>query len=149
MEIEPLEPEPIEERPVDPTKLMRISSLVKEVLDEARRVPPTPEASTELAALFGRVKKQLEDALPQFLVTELDAMELEKPFADGATADEVRLAYSGLIGWLGGLFQGLQASFQAQAQLAMDKGPLSLEEELDQISSNGSKDSNGKEDGYL
>lgn len=149
MDIEPLEPEPIEERPVDPTKLMRISSLVKEVLEEARRVPPTPEASTELAALFGRVKKQLEDALPQFLVTELDAIELDLPFADGATADEVRLAYSGLIGWLGGLFQGLQASFQAQAQLAMNKEPLSLEEELDQISSNGSNGPGGKEDGYL
>ncbi|MGQ0679551.1 MAG: proteasome activator [Actinomycetota bacterium] len=125
MEAEPLEPDAAEERPVDPTKLMRIASLVREVLDEARRVPPTPEAAAELAALYVRVKKQLEDALPQFLVQELEAIELDLPFADGATADEVRLAYSGLIGWLGGLFQGLQASFQAQSQLQINEGSSS------------------------
>lgn len=110
--------DPLEERPIDPTKLMRIASLVREVLDEARRMPATQEAATELAALYGRVKKQLEDALPEFLVDELEEMELDLPFQDGATADEVRVAYSGLIGWLGGLFQGLQASFQAQSAVS-------------------------------
>lgn len=110
--------DPLEERPIDPTKLMRIASLVREVLEEARRMPATQEAATELAALYGRVKKQLEDALPEFLVEELEEMELDLPFRDGATADEVRVAYSGLIGWLGGLFQGLQASFQAQSAVS-------------------------------
>lgn len=110
--------DPLDERPIDPTKLMRIASLVREVLEEARRMPPTQEAAAELAALYGRVKKQLEDALPEFLVDELNNMELDLPFQDGATADEVRVAYSGLIGWLGGLFQGLQASFQAQSAVA-------------------------------
>lgn len=112
------EEDPLEERPIDPTKLMRIASLVREVLEEARRMPPTQEAASELAGLYGRVKRQLDDALPEFLVEELDNMELDLPFKDGATADEVRVAYSGLIGWLGGLFQGLQASFQAQSAVA-------------------------------
>ncbi|MEX2586845.1 MAG: proteasome activator [Actinomycetota bacterium] len=112
------ETDPLAERPIDPTKLMRIASLVREVLEEARRMPATQEAATELAELYGRVKKQLEDALPEFLVEELDQMELDLPFRDGATADEVRVAYSGLIGWLGGLFQGLQASFQAQSAIS-------------------------------
>lgn len=112
------ETDPLEERPIDPTKLMRIASLVREVLEEARRMPATQEAATELAGLYGRVKKQLEDALPEFLVEELEGMELDLPFQDGATADEVRVAYSGLIGWLGGLFQGLQASFQAQSAIS-------------------------------
>ncbi|HEX2179343.1 MAG TPA: proteasome activator [Actinomycetota bacterium] len=105
-----------DERPLDPTKLMRIAGTVREVLEEARRMQPTKEAAAELAALYGRVKKQLEDALPEFLVTELDSMELDLPFRDGATAEEVRVAYSALIGWMGGLFQGLQASFQALEQ---------------------------------
>lgn len=144
MDVEPLEPDPMQERPVDPTKLMRISSLVKEVLEEARRVPPTPEAAQDLANLYRSVKGELEDALPQFLVKELDALQLDKPFEDGATADEVRLAYSGLIGWLGGLFQGLQASFQAQAQLALNEGAGALSD-APQISSNGKS----KKDGYL
>jgi len=104
-----------EERPLDPTKLMRIASMVREILDEARRMQPTKEAAEELAALYGRVRRQLNEALPEFLVTELDAMQLDLPFQDGATAEEVRMAYSGLIGWMSGLFQGLQASFQAQA----------------------------------
>jgi hypothetical protein len=142
MDAEPLELDPVDERPVDPTKLMRIASLVREVLDEARRVPPTAEAAEELAGLYKRVKKQLDDALPQFLVKELDAMELDLPFADGATADEVRLAYSALIGWLGGLFQGLQASFQAQAALNMNDGPVGIPDEHAQISP-------GKKEGYL
>lgn len=113
-----------EERPLDPTKLMRIASMVREVLDEARRMQPTKEAAQELAALYGRVKTQLDDALPEFLVNELDAMQLDLPFRDGATAEEVRMAYSGLIGWMSGLFQGLQASFQAQAAVqAIEQGP--------------------------
>ena len=113
-----------EERPLDPTKLMRIASMVREILDEARRMQPTKEAAEELASLYGRVRKQLNEALPEFLVTELDAMQLDLPFEDGATADEVRMAYSGLIGWMTGLFQGLQASFQAQAAVhAIEQGP--------------------------
>lgn len=112
-----------EERPLDPTKLMRIASMVKEVKEEARRMQPTAEAAEELAALYGRMKKQLDEALPEFLVEELDAMQLDLPFRDGATAEEVRMAYSALIGWMNGLFQGLQASFQAQAAVQlMDKG---------------------------
>lgn len=113
-----------EERPLDPTKLMRIASMVREVLDEARRMQPTKEAAAELASLYGRVKTQLDEALPEFLVNELNSMELDLPFKDGATADEVRMAYSGLIGWMSGLFQGLQASFQAQAAVQqIEQGP--------------------------
>ena len=114
-----------EERPLDPTKLMRIASMVREILDEARRMQPTKEAAEELASLYGRVKKQLDEALPEFLVAELNDMQLDLPFEDGATAEEVRMAYSGLIGWMGGLFQGLQASFQAQAAVhAVEQGPV-------------------------
>lgn len=132
-----------EERPLDPTKLMRIASMVREVMEEARRMQPTAEAAQELAALYGRIKKQLEDALPEFLVDELNSLELDLPFRDGATAEEVRMAYSGLIGWMSGLFQGLQASFQAQAavQQVERQGGLSLGE----LGGNGTP----KREGYL
>ena len=137
-----------EERPLDPTKLMRIAGTVREVLDEARRMQPTKEAAEELAALYGRVKKQLEDALPEFLVTELDAMELDLPFRDGATAEEVRMAYSGLIGWMGGLFQGLQASFQAQAavQQLEQSGGTSIGDLMKETQGSNGKP---KREGYL
>jgi hypothetical protein len=106
-----------QQRPLDPAKLLRMASMVREVLDEVRRMQPNPDTAQDLAALYGRVKAQIEEALPQFLATELDSMELDLPLRDPFTADDIRVAYSGMIGWLGGLFQGLQASFQqAQAQ---------------------------------
>ena len=51
-------------------------------------------------------------------------MDLGLPFKDGATPQEIRLAYAGLIGWLSGLFQGLQAAmqYQMQANLALQQG---------------------------
>ena len=132
-----------DERPLDPTKLMRIASMVREILDEARRMQPTKEAAEELASLYGRVKTQLDEALPEFLVAELDDMQLDLPFKDGATAEEVRMAYSGLIGWMGGLFQGLQASFQAQAAVhAAEQGPVIADLP-------GNKNGKPKREGYL
>ena len=133
-----------EERPLDPTKLMRLASMVRELMEEARRMQPTSEAAEELASLYGRIKKQLEDALPEFLVEELNSLELDLPFRDGATAEEVRMAYSALIGWMSGLFQGLQASFQAQAavqQLERQGGPL--------LGELGAPNAPPKREGYL
>lgn len=132
-----------EERPLDPTKLMRIASMVREVAEEARRMQPTTKAAEELAALYGRMKKQLEEALPEFLVAELDALELDLPFRDGATAEEVRMAYSALIGWMSGLFQGLQASFQAQAAVQQ------VERQGGHPLKGGSNGSSPKGEGYL
>lgn len=110
------------DRPLDPQKLLRIANLTREVLEEARKLGPDDSSVTELAALYKRVKEQLNLALPNFLVEELDQMELDLPFRDDATASEVRVVYSALIGWLGGLFQGLQASAQAQV-LSQLPGP--------------------------
>jgi len=130
-----------EQRPLDPTKLMRIAAMVREILDEARRREPTPDSANRLADLYKRVKVQLEEALPEFLADELKSMELDTPFEDGATADEVRVAYSGLMGWLTGLFQGLQASFQAQMQLHMNEPPA--------LSEGSAQIVPGKKEGYL
>lgn len=107
--------EALEDRPLDPQKLLRIANLTREVLEEARKLGPDESSVGELAALYQRVKEQLKQALPNFLVEELDQMELDLPFRDDATPSEVRVVYSALIGWLGGLFQGLQASVQAAA----------------------------------
>lgn len=114
------EEEEVANRPLDPAKLLRMASLVREVLDEVRKMEPSPTSASQLADLYGRVKVQLTDALPEFLASELDAMQLDLPFKDDdITTDEVRMAYAGLIGWLGGLFQGLQASFQAHQQMQL------------------------------
>lgn len=103
-----------EDRPLDPEKLLRLASLVREVLDEARTLDPDKTPNAKLSTLHKRVTDQVRTALPNSLVEELDALALGEAFRDGAGAPEVRLAYSGLIGWLGGLFQGLQAAIQMQ-----------------------------------
>lgn len=97
-------------RPLDPQKLIRIASLAREVLDETRRMGPEHASSDQLQKLYGQVSKALADALPDELADELAGMGLDAAFTDGATADEARITYSGLIGWLSGLFQGLQAA---------------------------------------
>jgi hypothetical protein len=119
------------DRPLDPPKLLRLAALVREVLDEVRKMEPSPTTATQLAELYGRVKTQLTDALPEFLASELDAIQLDLPFKDDdITTDEVRMAYAGLIGWLGGLFQGLQASFQAHQQMQLALAQQQAQQEL-------------------
>lgn len=104
---------PPAERTLDPPKLIRLANLAREVLEEVRQLEPEDSTVQDLAALYRRVEDQLKDAMPQVLAEELDSMELAMPFRDAASQAEVRLAYSGLIGWLGGLFQGLHASLLA------------------------------------
>ena len=101
------------ERPLDAEKLLRLANLAGQVLEEARQLDPADENTAgTLAALHGRVTDQLRAALPQSLADELEAMDLDEAFSDGATPQEVRIAYAGLIGWLGGLLQGLQTAMQ-------------------------------------
>lgn len=141
-------PEP-EDRPLDPEKLLRLAGLVRAVLDEVRQIDPDQATTAELSALHRRVTAQVEDALPNALRDELEAIDLA-PGGDGAgpnkadgsgeaasgtsgatgatagtgaTGQEMRFAYAGLIGWLSGLFQGLQAAMQFQQMQAMNALP--------------------------
>jgi len=117
-----------DDRPLDPEKLLRLAGLVKGVLEELRQIDPREtgeHTAEELAALYQRVSSQVAEGLPNSLRKELEAMDLGLPFKDGATSQEVRLAYAGLIGWLSGLFQGLQAAMQyqqMQANLSLQQG---------------------------
>jgi hypothetical protein len=119
-----------DDRPLDPEKLLRLAGLVKGVLEELRQMNPgeTGEhTAEELAALYQRVSTEVAEGLPNTLRRELDAMDLGLPLKDGATPQEVRLAYAGLIGWLSGLFQGLQAAMQyqqLQSNLALQQGGM-------------------------
>lgn len=115
------------DRPLDPEKLLRLASLSREVLEEVRKMDPDEHTASELAGLHRRVTAQLEDALTPELAQELEAMDLDTCFEGGVTSQEVRIAYSALIGWLGGLFQGLQAAMQVQALQAAVQGQKALE----------------------
>lgn len=115
------------DRPLDAEKLLRLASLTKAVLDEAKSMDPEKTPSDEMAALYRRVSEQLSQSVPSALADELQELDLDAAFPNGASPQEVRLAYSGLIGWLQGLFQGLSAAMQVQ----------SLTKELDQLEQGG------------
>ncbi|MGH2708031.1 MAG: proteasome activator [Actinomycetota bacterium] len=121
----PEEAVPPGDRALDPEKLLRVAGLARAVLDEVRQMDPDQHTIEELTGLHRRVRGQMNEALPNELVKELAALDLDLSFQDRATGQEVRVAYSGLIGWLGGLFQGLSAAMQMhqlQGLAALQRG---------------------------
>ena len=120
------EERPEDDRPLDPEKLLRLAGVVRAVPEEVRQMDPDQATAAKLATFHQRVTDQILEGLPNMLRNELEAIDLALPFRDGATGQEVRVAYAGLIGWLSGLFQGLQAAMQfqqMQGQPALQRGP--------------------------
>lgn len=101
----------------EPGKLMRIGGMIKQLLDEVRSAPLDAEARARMADIHERSVQELETGLSPELAEELHRIRL--PFADGETpsAPELRVAQAQLVGWLEGVFHGLQAAMAAQ-QLA-------------------------------
>ena len=101
----------------EPAKVMRIGSMVKQLLDEVRQAPLDDASRGRLAAIHARSIKELSGALSPDLGAELRSLAL--PFGDDAMPSdaELRIAQAQLVGWLEGLFHGIQATLFAQ-QLA-------------------------------
>lgn len=105
-----------------PTKLIRIASMTRAMLDEVRQAPLDERGRARLAEVHAQTLAELREVLSDDLQEEFDQvmMPLE---GDGATEAEIRIAQAQLIGWLEGLFHGIQASLfsqqvAAQSQLA-------------------------------
>ena len=97
-----------------PAKVMRIGSMVKQLLEEVR-TGSLDEASRErLAEIYERSIVELSEALSPDLQDELKNLAL--PFKDGEIPSdgELRVAKAQLVGWLEGLFHGIQATLFAQ-----------------------------------
>jgi hypothetical protein len=101
-----------------PTKLIRIASMVRSLLDEARRAPLDEQGRRQLREIHERSVHELEGILSEDLRTEL--AEVTLPFTSETPSEsELRVAQAQLVGWLEGLFHGIQATLftqQAQAQ---------------------------------
>ena len=100
-----------------PAKVMRIGSMVKALLEEVRAAPLDEPSRERLAEIYERSVVELADALSPDLQEELRTLAL--PFNDGEipSEGEIRVAKAQLVGWLEGLFHGIQATLFAQ-QLA-------------------------------
>ena len=101
-----------------PAKVMRIGSMVKQLLEEVRAAPLDDAARTRLREIHQSSIKELEEGLAPELREELDRLTL--PFTDDAVPSdaELRIAQAQLVGWLEGLFHGIQTALFAQ-QMAM------------------------------
>lgn len=101
-----------------PAKVMRIGTMIKQLLDEVRSAPLDEAARARLAEVHERSLRELEDGLSPELIDELHRITL--PFADEQTPSdaELRIAQAQLVGWLEGLFHGIQTALVAQQMAA-------------------------------
>jgi hypothetical protein len=102
-----------------PAKVMRIGSMIKQLLEEVRSAPLDDAGRARLAAIHQRSIKELEQGLAPELVEELERITL--PFAESPTPPsdaELRIAQAQLVGWLEGLFHGIQTALFAQQMAA-------------------------------
>ncbi|WP_284701851.1 bacterial proteasome activator family protein [Yinghuangia soli] len=101
-----------------PAKVMRIGSMIKQLLEEVRAAPLDEASRVRLAEIHKGSIKELEKGLAPELVEELERLTL--PFNDDnvPTEAELRIAQAQLVGWLEGLFHGIQTALFAQQMAA-------------------------------
>jgi hypothetical protein len=100
-----------------PAKVMRIGSMIKQLLDEVRAAPLDEAGRDRLQRIFERSVDELGEALSPDLIEEL--REFAPPFTEGTPSEaELRVAQAQLVGWLEGLFHGIQATLFAQQMAA-------------------------------
>ena len=110
------------EEPVEavssPAKVMRIGSMVKALLEEVRSASLDEPGRDRLKSIFEESVDQLKESLSPDLADELSS--LAPPFDGGSTPSEaeLRVAQAQLVGWLEGLFHGIQATLFAQQMAA-------------------------------
>ncbi|MEY2437032.1 MAG: hypothetical protein QOJ67_2192 [Acidimicrobiaceae bacterium] len=110
--------EPARESVEQPAKVMRIGSMIKQLLDEVRAAPLDEASRDRLRKIFETSVHELSASLSPDLQEELTR--LAPPFSSDETPSEpeLRVAQAQLVGWLEGLFHGIQATLFAQQMQA-------------------------------
>jgi Protein of unknown function (DUF2587) len=114
--------ETAQELPTDlieqPAKVLRIGSMVKQLLDEVKSAPLDEASRRRLRDIHRQSIKELESGLAPELVEELERLSL--PFLDNEIPSEaeLRISQAQLVGWLEGLFHGIQTALFAQQMAA-------------------------------
>ncbi|WP_072689195.1 bacterial proteasome activator family protein [Rhodococcus marinonascens] len=101
-----------------PAKVMRIGTMIKQLLEEVRAAPLDDASRNRLKAIHKSSIHELEQGLAPELRDELERLTL--PFTDDTvpTDAEIRIAQAQLVGWLEGLFHGIQTALFAQQMAA-------------------------------
>jgi hypothetical protein len=109
---------PVTEMVEQPAKVMRIGSMIRQLLEEVKAAPLDEKSRARLKEIHESSIKELEDGLAPELVEELERLSL--PFTEGEIPSEaeLRIAQAQLVGWLEGLFHGIQTTLFAQQMAA-------------------------------
>ncbi|WP_156658098.1 bacterial proteasome activator family protein [Mycobacterium kyorinense] len=100
-----------------PAKVMRIGTMIKQLLEEVRAAPLDEASRNRLREIHATSIRELEEGLAPELRDELDRLTL--PFSNETPSDaELRIAQAQLVGWLEGLFHGIQTALFAQQMAA-------------------------------
>jgi hypothetical protein len=130
-----------------PAKVMRIGSMIRQLLEEVKAAPLDEASRVRLREIHTSSIKELEDGLAPELVAELERLSL--PFASEVPSEaELRIAQAQLVGWLEGLFHGIQTTLFAQqmaarAQLEQMRRALPAGMMPDEADNAGSSRTNG------
>src|ERR1700729_721268 len=109
---------PVTEMVAQPAKVMRIGNMIRQLLEEVRSAPLDEAGRARLKEIHAASVKELESGLSPELVDELERITL--PFSDSEipSESELRIAQAQLVGWLEGLFHGIQTALVAQQMAA-------------------------------
>jgi hypothetical protein len=109
---------PVTEMIEQPAKVMRVGNMIRQLLEEVRAAPLDEKSRARLKEIHASSIKELEDGLAPELVDELERLSL--PFAEDEipSESELRIAQAQLVGWLEGLFHGIQTTLFAQQMAA-------------------------------
>ncbi|KAA1380451.1 bacterial proteasome activator family protein [Aeromicrobium fastidiosum] len=119
---------PLGELVEQPAKVMRIGAMIRQLLEEVKAAPLDEASRSRLRTIHLQSIEELKDGLAPELVDELERLSL--PFdGDAPSEGELRIAQAQLVGWLEGLFHGIQAALyaqQVQAQSQLQNMRLAL-----------------------
>ena len=119
---QPVQPEGGEESVSQPAKLIRIASMIRELVEEVRQSSLDEGGRSRLADIYHNSIEELKESLSEDLRRELDKLAI--PLESKSSEAEIRVAQAQLLGWLEGLFHGIQAALWAQhmqAQAALEE----------------------------
>jgi hypothetical protein len=111
-------PRSVTEMVEQPAKVMRIGNMIRQLLDEVKAAPLDEASRARLATIHSASIAELKDGLAPELVEELDRIALPFSAEETPTDAELRIAQAQLVGWLEGLFHGIQTALFAQQMAA-------------------------------
>jgi hypothetical protein len=136
------------EQITSPTKLIRIATMVRTMLEEVRRAPLDEAGRRMLREIHEKSLHELEDVLSPDLQRELS--EVVFPFTSpDPTESELRVAQAQLVGWLEGLFHGIQATLFTQQAMAQGQFEEMRRRRVLEAGGMGGPTPGGPQTGYL